>query len=194
MEDDFDLSDVDLDDDFDKDELWAQIGQDLIHPWLDLVWFCPARPASPLLWMNGRPARPVTEILQKRHMWDTCCFSHHLCQSHGDWRGGGGGGVSCPWSKLCHTYLLNVRSCIFIWPPPAEEGGGSECGFSSFSNIVSPSLFFNHPQAPIFKMCNTSMSSLMWHILFLFLNPYVWNLVGLHHVCPGQGDTVGCLV
>jgi len=56
--------------------------------WFGLIWSGPVRPASPLLWTNGRPGRSVTEILQKRHMRDTCSFSHHLCQSHRDRKGG----------------------------------------------------------------------------------------------------------
>lgn len=129
-----------------------------------LVWSGPVRPASSLLWTNGRPGRPVTEILQKRHMRDTCSFSRHLCQSHGD-----GGmchvpGVNC----ASHTYLLNVRSCIFIQPPPAEERREEvlNVAFQSFIQV-----FFKHrsplqlPSSTYFKMwtsqSNTSMSNLM---------------------------------
>lgn len=90
-------------------------GQDPIQ--IGLIWSGPVRPASPLLWTNGRPRRPVTEILQKRHERHLQVLTSSLSVT-GDRRRGR---VSCPWSELCLTYLLNVRSCIFLLPPPAEE-------------------------------------------------------------------------
>lgn len=125
-----------------------------------LVWsgLFPVRPTSPLLWTNGRPGRSVTEILQKRHMRDTCSFSHHLCQLDGDRREGGVSGCeSCPWSELCLTYLLNVKSCIFIRLPQAEEGREEvlNVAFQLFIQVFFQTFFlsplFSHAWAPILR-------------------------------------------
>ena len=159
--------------------------------WSGLV-LCDPPPLS-CGWM-GMPGRPVTEILQKRHMRDTCSFSHHLCQSHGGRRGGregGGVSVSCPWSELCLTYLLNVRSCIFIQPPPAEwQGGEYECVWVVHSRLYQtsfPSFLFSSPQAPILRcglvkvtlQCSTRCDFIGFFLVFFLslFNPVSVNLV-----------------
>lgn len=148
---------------------------------LGWIWSGPAQPASPLLWTNGRPGRPVTEILQKRHMSNTCSFSHHLCQSHGG-RGGREG------EDVCHVPGVNSAS-LTCWTLEAAHlntrrqlrRGGRRIwmwqfshSFKSFSNIT-PLSPLQPPSSTYFKMwtCqnNTSVSNLMWlYISFLFLN------------------------
>lgn len=137
-EDDYDLSDVDLDDDdfLSKIELWAQTVRDLIQAgrW-NLVWSGPVRPASSLLWTNGRPGRPVTEIFQKRH--ETPAVSH-ICQSHRTRREGGGRCVvSLEW-PLPH---IPAEHRWFKRPPPAEERREEvlNVAFQSFIQV-----FFKH--------------------------------------------------
>lgn len=118
VEEDYDLSDVELDD-F-KDELWVQMGQDWSRlSAFGLVWSGPVRSTSPLLWTNGRPGRPVTEILLKRHMRDTCGFSHHLVSHKEDRKEG----------RVCRVLWVNSFSHT-CWTldaaylkqlPPTEE-------------------------------------------------------------------------
>lgn len=106
--------------------------------WLELVWsgpvwFSSAWPASLLLWTNGKHGRPVTEILQKRHMRDTCSFSH-LYGSHGDRKEKGGVGGLIPWSELWVTYLLKrTEESAYLHSHHQLTGGRR--------NPVSPTVF-----------------------------------------------------
>lgn len=63
-------------------------------------------PPSPLLWMNGRPGCPLTQMLLRRHEWDSCCcLSHHLCQSPGDMKTVC---ASCPWTVKHTCWIFQV--------------------------------------------------------------------------------------
>lgn len=104
--------------------------------WLDLVWLSPP---SPLLWMNGRPGCPVTEILLKRHEWDSCCcLSHHLCQSPGDIKTVC---ASCPWSVKHTCWIFQVAylySLCQLWR--GARIFRMSGFFSNFLSLQAPSL------------------------------------------------------
>lgn len=125
--------------------------------WLELVWsgpvwFSSAWPASLLLWTNGKHGRPVTEILQKRHMRDTCSFSH-LYGSHGDRKDKGGvrGFDSLEWTVSHVPAEENRRVCIFTQPPPADRRTEEPCVTDCFP--VLPNLKLLQPfQITIFRI------------------------------------------
>lgn len=167
----------------------------------------------------GRPGRPVTEILQKRHIRDTCSFSHHLCQSHREGREGKGGEGEV---EVCLCRVPGVNSAshtcwtleiAYLYDLCQLSGRGRIWGYECVSVVHSrlfqtsfPSFLFSSPQAPILRcglfkvtlQCSTRCDFIVFCFFSLF-NPVKWQIqvwisVGLHHVCPGQGDTVGLLV
>lgn len=154
--------------------------------WFDLVWSCGTRLPSPV---DDWEARPLSywntpEKTHERHLQ----FLTSSFVSHTGTGGGRGGSESCPWSELCVTYLLNVRRCIFIRPPPAEERR-EEVLNVAFQLFIQ--VFFKHcslsplqpPPSTYFKMwtcqSNTSMSNPMWlNIFFSLFKPVNENLDG----------------
>lgn len=93
----------------------------------------------------GRMGGPVAQLLKysSKDTRETPAVSHIIFVSHtGDrWEGG----VSCPWSELCLTDLLNVRSCIFIQPPPPEERRGE---VQNVAFLLFIQVFFKHKLFP----------------------------------------------
>ena len=106
-EEDYDLSDVDLDDDLEKDELWAQMGRDLIQTATVLsgqVWSCVTRLPSPV----DEWGCLVAQLLKysRKDTWETPAVSHIIFVSHTGEEGGGGRGEVC----LCRVPGVNSAS------------------------------------------------------------------------------------
>lgn len=115
MEEDYDLSDVDLDDDFEKDELWAQMGRDLSQTYLFGSGLVPRDP--PLL-SCGRMGGLVAQLLKypRKDTWETPAVSHNIFVSHTGTGGRGVCVVSLQWTlpqRTCWTldaaYLYGCR-------------------------------------------------------------------------------------
>jgi len=77
---------------------------------------CRSRPASPLLWMSGRPGHSVTEILKSPPEESVTSFLSVR----------GGGGRARPPGNSAHTDLLNVKTLHSSTGPALWCGGGRE--------------------------------------------------------------------
>lgn len=174
--------------------IWARLS------WLDLVWSC----AAFLPLSCGRMGGLVAQLLKysRKDTRGTPAVSH-IFIIFVSFTGAGGRGRLCrvpgvnSASHTCWTLeAAYLNGCFQLWR-------GRRLNVAL--HFIQVIFFFKHfplfscPQAHILTWTcqrNTSMSSLMWfkHIFFLFLNQWLCILVGLHHVCPGQGDTVGLFV
>lgn len=190
--------------------IWSRL------PWFYLVRSGPAWPASPLLWTNGEAGSPsywnTPEKTHKRHLQ---FLTSSLSVTQG--RKGGEGEVEV---CLCRVPGVNSAShtcwtleIAYLYDLCQLSGRGRIWGYECVSVVHSrlfqtsfPSFLFSSPQAPILRcglfkvtlQCSTRCDFIVFCFFSLF-NPVKWQIqvwisVGLHHVCPGQGDTVGLLV
>lgn len=123
-------------------------------------------------WMGGLFAQLLK--YSRKETCVTCCFSHHLCQSHRD-RGGGWGGCRRVPGVNSATHACWPLGAAYLHGRRQLRGGRRFWmwlfGFiKSFSNIV-PLHPLLPPSSTYFKMwtcqSNASMSNLMW-LIYIF--------------------------